>query len=177
MISPRTFQTIVILAVAPLAYPQARPSAKGASVAAPPANLAQLMRGIVYPASNVIFAAQTQNPAEIKPAADPAMSPNLLTSTYGKWDAVENSSLALAEVATLLTVSGRKCSNGVDVPVKNPDWPKFVAALRQAGMVAYKAAQSKDQDKIVDAANDVTAACENCHEKYREKPDLAQRCK
>jgi hypothetical protein len=32
------------------------------------ANLAQVMRGIVYPASNVIFAAQTTNPADVKPA-------------------------------------------------------------------------------------------------------------
>lgn len=166
----------MLLSVASLAFSQTRPAAKG-TAAAPPANLAQLMRGIIYPASNVIFAAQTQDPAEIKPAADPAMSPNLLTSTYGKWDAVENSSLALAEVATLLTVTGRKCSNGAAVPLGNPDWPKFVQALRQAGITAYKAAQTKDKDKIIDAANDITAACENCHEKYREKPDVSQGCK
>lgn len=142
-----------------------------------PATLGQLMKGIIYPASNVIFAAQTQNPAEIKPAADPAMSPNLLTSTYGKWDAVENSSLALAEAASLLTTSGRKCSNGVDMPLKNPDWAKLVQALRDAGLASFKAAQSKNQDNIVTAAGDVSAACENCHEKYREKPNLADRCR
>ena len=77
-------------------------STKAAPGLRTPANLAQLMRGIIYPSSNVIFAAQTQNPAEIKLAADPAMSPNLLTSTYGKWDAVENSSLALAEAPVCL---------------------------------------------------------------------------
>jgi hypothetical protein len=142
-----------------------------------PANLAQLMRGIIYPSSNVIFAAQTQNPAEIKPAVDPSMSPNLLTSSYGKWDAVENSSLALSEAASLLTIPGRKCSNGIEVPVRSPDWGKLVQALRQAGLTAYKAAQTKNQEKITDAANDVTGACENCHEKYRDKPSLAERCK
>src|SRR5262245_39583685 len=36
------------------------------------ANLGQLMKGILYPNSNVIFAAQTQNPAQVKPASDPA---------------------------------------------------------------------------------------------------------
>jgi cytochrome c556 len=41
-------------------------------------------------------------------------------------------------------------------------------------MTAYKAAQSKNQEKIIDAANDVTSSCENCHEKYREK---TPRCK
>jgi hypothetical protein len=150
---------------------------KAAPVVRTPANLAQLMRGIIYPSSNVIFAAQTQNPADTKPAADPAMSPNLLTSAYGKWDAVENSSLALAEAASLLSVAGRKCSNGADVPLKSPDWAKLVQALREAGITGYKAAQTKNQEKIVDAANDITTACENCHEKYREKPNLLERCK
>ena len=116
MISQKAFQTIVIFALAPVVFSQTKPS--GVSGRQPPATLAQLMRGIIFPASNVIFAAQTENPADVKPAAKPAMSPNLLTSTFGKWDAVENSSLALAEVTTLLTISGRKCSNGVDVPLK-----------------------------------------------------------
>ena len=44
-------------------------------------------------------------------------------------------------------------------------------------MVAYKAAQAKDQEKIVDAADVMTTACSNCHDKYREKPTLADRCK
>ena len=134
----------------------------------PPATLSQVMKGILYPSSNVIFAAQTQKPDEIAPAKDPAMSPNLLTSTYGKWEAVENSSLALAEAASLLAAFGRKCSNGVDVPLKNPDWAKLVQALREAGLTAYKAAQSKNQDNMISAAEAVTTACENCHEKYRE---------
>jgi len=170
------FSVLIATCLARTLIAQAAP-AKAAPPPRPPANLAQLMRGIIYPSSNVIFAAQTQNPAEIKPAADPAMSPNLLTSAYGKWDAVENSSLALAEAASLLTAAGRKCSNGVDVPLRNPDWTKLVQALRQAGMTAYRAAQTKNQEKVVDAANDVTTACENCHEKYREKPNLADRCK
>lgn len=174
----RFAQTVLLLAIISTASLRAQPARRGTgAVTHPPATLAQLMRGILFPASNVIFAAQTQDPASIKPAADPSSSPNLLTSTYGKWDAVENSSLALAEVATLLTEPGRKCSNGADVPLRNPDWVKFVQGLREAGLKAYAAAQSKNQDKVIDAANDVTAACENCHEKYREKPDLSQRCK
>ena len=61
--------------------------------------------------------------------------------------------------------------------MKNPDWAKLVQALRQAGITAYKSAQTKNQEKVIDAANDVTMACENCHEKYREKPNLSERCK
>jgi len=143
----------------------------------PPATLAQLMKGILYPSSNVIFAAQGDNPADIRPAKDPATATDPLASAYGKWEAVENAGLAIAEGATLLTVPGRKCSNGLPVPINNPDWRKFAQGVRQAGLAAYRAAQAKDQDKILDAADVMTTACANCHDKYREKPTLADRCK
>lgn len=141
------------------------------------ADLRQLMRGILFPASNVIFAAQSENPADVPPAKDPSMATNPLASTYGKWEAVENSSLAIAEAANLLMIPGRKCSNGLPVPLQNADWAKLVQGLRDAGITAYKAAQSKNQDKILDAADVLTTACANCHEKYREKPNLADRCR
>jgi len=141
------------------------------------ADLRQLMRGILFPASNVIFAAQSENPADVPPAKDPSMATNPLASTYGKWEAVENSALALSEVANLLMLPGRKCANGLPVPIKNADWAKFVQGLRDAGTAAYAAAQSKNQDKIVDVADVMTTACANCHDKYREKPTLADRCK
>jgi cytochrome c553 len=135
------------------------------------------MKGILFPSSNVIFFAQGDNPNDVPQAKDPAMAINPLASSYGKWEAVENASLAIVEAANLLTVSGRKCSNGVAVPVANADWPKLVQGLRDAGMVAYKAAQSKNQEKILDAAEVMTTACANCHDKYREKPTPAGRCK
>ena len=140
------------------------------------ADLRQLMRGTLFPASNIVFAAQDQNPNDVPPAKDPATATNLLASAYGKWEAIENSALALSEVANLLMLPGRKCANGRDVPIKNADWPKFVQGLRDAGIVVYKAAQTKNQDKIVDAADVMTTACANCHDKYREKSNLADRC-
>jgi len=158
----------------------AKASPKGAVTAPGPrveANLAQLMRGILFPNSNVIFAAQDQNPDKVPPAKDPATATDPLASAYGKWTAVENSGLAIAEAATLLTIPGRKCANGRAVPLQNADWAKFVQGLRDAGMAAYKAAQSKNQDNIVEAAGTITEACANCHDKYREKPNLADRCK
>ena len=153
---------------------------KGAPAAAAPkvyANLAQLMRGILYPASNVVFAAQNENPDDVKPDKDLSLAVNPLASTYGKWTAVENAGLALSEAANLLTIPGRKCANGLSVPINNADWVKFVQGLRDAGAAAYKAAQSKNQDNIVMAADTMTTACSNCHDKYREKPNLADRCK
>lgn len=148
--------------------------AKAAAVATPPATMSQLMKGILFPSSNVIFAAQNDDPDKVAPAKDPSLATNPLESTYGKWEAVENAALTLAESARLLTVSGRKCSNGRNVPLQNADWAKLVQDLRDAGVTVYKAAQAKDQDKIVDAADVMTTACANCHDKYRE---VDVRCK
>src|SRR3954454_8422506 len=140
------------------------------------ANLAQLMRGIIYPSSNVVFAAQSE--LNFPPVKDPATSPNLLTSTYGGWQAIESAALGLAESANLLTIPGRMCSNGVPAPVTRPDWVKFTQGLREAGLTAYKAARSKSQDAIVDASGTVADACSACHEVYREKRGgLPDRCK
>ena len=140
---------------------------KSLSTSPPPADLAQLMKGIIYPSANVFFAAQVDDPATIKPDAKPSVSPNLLTSTFGQWEAVENSAIALAESASLLNIPGRKCSNGADVPLKNPDWQKFVTELRDAGLLAFKAAQSKNQETVLSAADTLTAACSGCHGRYR----------
>src|SRR5580698_8808507 len=159
---------------------QAAPQAKGGAAAAASkvdANLAQLMKGILFPNSNVIFFAQSEDPDKVPPAKDPATATDPLADTYGKWEAVENAALALSEAANLLTIPGRKCSNGLPAPLANPDWPKFVQGLRDAGKKVYDAAKAKSQDKILDAADTMTTACSNCHDKYREKPNLTDRCK
>lgn len=142
----------------------------------PDADLRQLMRGILYPSSNVVFAGQ--NDFDLFPPADhPSTSPNLITSTYGGWDAVENAALALADSATLVLMAGRMCANGKPVPVDRDDWKRFAAGLRDAGLAAYKAAQTKDQDAMVEASGTVSEACSACHEVYRDRTDrLEDRC-
>ena len=149
----------------------ATPKPKPTVAAAAPkidATMLQLMRGILYPASNVVFAAQddlTKQP----PAADAATSPNPLTSTYGGWTAVENAGLAIAESATLITIPGRMCSSGRLAPVQRADWIRFTNGVRAAGLAVYEAAKKKDQEKIVDVAGTLSDACSMCHDKYREK--------
>ena len=142
-------------------------------------DLNRLMRGVLYPAANVVFSAQSDNPAEVKfvPGQDPSLATDPLVSTFGGWQAVENAALALSESANLLLIPGRNCANGVAVPIGNPDWSKFVQELRDAGMKSYKAAQSKDQDKMIDASDTLSASCANCHKKWRDKPRPADRCK
>jgi hypothetical protein len=132
------------------------------------ANLLQLMRGILYPASNVIFAAQEDLSKQPVPP-DASTSPNPLTTTYGGWAAVENAALALSESANLLTMPGRMCSNGKPAPVRRADWIKDVQKLREAGRAAYAAARKKDRDAMVDVSGTISDACSACHDVYREK--------
>jgi cytochrome c553 len=97
------------------------------------------------------------------------MATGALTGVYGGWQAVENSGIALAEAANLLTIPGRVCSNGRPVPLADPDWGTFVQGLRDAGMAAQKAAAEKNQDAFLDVSDRVASACANCHDTYREK--------
>jgi hypothetical protein len=143
------------------------------------ADLNQLMRGVLYPAANVVFFAQADNPGDVKflPGHDPGMSTDPLTSTFGGWVAVENAALALAESANLLTIPERRCSNGAPVPTKDPAWVMFVQEVRDASMKAYKAAQAKDQDKMIELSETLSTACAGCHRKWRDRRTPGNRCK
>src|SRR5262245_47826768 len=143
------------------------------------ADLNRLMRGVLYPAANVVFSAQADNPAEVKfvPGHDPNMSTDPLTSSFGGWQAVENAALALAESTTLLTISGRRCSNGVAAPAKDPAWTAFVQQVRDASMKAYAAAQAKNQDKIIEVSEALSTSCSGCHRKFRDRKTPENRCK
>jgi len=143
------------------------------------ANLNQLMRGVLYPAANVVFSVQSDDPAAVTPVPgqDPSMATDPLTSTFGGWQAVENAALALAESANLLLVPGRVCSNGVPAPMADPAWATFVQEVRDAGLKAYTAAQVKDRDKVSALSETVSAACAHCHRKWRDRKTPANRCK
>jgi hypothetical protein len=146
--------------------------------AAPPppaatANVLQVMRGVLFPNSNVVFAAQGDDPEKIAKADDPATATDPLKSTYGGWEAVMNAGLALTESAQLLEVP-RACSNGKPAPIDGEVWKKGLSQLRAAGVVAYEAGKAKDQDKVLDAADKIVTACSTCHDKYREMEPRCQ---
>jgi hypothetical protein len=142
------------------------------------ADMNQLMRGVLYPAANVVFSAQNDNPAEIKsaPDHDPNMSTDPLTSSFGGWTAVENAALALAESANLLTIEGRRCSTGVMAPTTDPVWVGFVRDLRAAGMKAHAAAKAKDQAQMIAVADVLNASCAGCHRRFRDRRARGGRC-
>ena len=134
-------------------------------------DLGQVMRGILFPSSNIIFDAQGTDPVEKAKKSEAPYG-----NAYSGWLEVENAAISIAEAANLLIIPGRKCMNGKPVPMDQPDWPGLVQGLRDAAQASYKAAMTKNQDEIVNAAGTLTEACAACHDKYREKPDLANRC-
>jgi hypothetical protein len=169
----------VVQAQAPAAPKPAAPKPAPAAAAARyrvHGNLNEVMRGILFPNSNVVFAAQNEDFAKIQQDKDPSLATDPLKGVYNSWTAVEDSGYALAEAANLLMIPGRVCSNGKPAPVGNADWAKFVAGLREAGMETVKAAKAKNQDAMLDVSDKMTSACSACHDVYREKPDVSARC-
>ena len=159
---------------------QAPGAATSAGLAQKPSgSLAQVMRGIPFPNSNIIFDTQSLDPAALKdkkPGDTGAGASAQYNSVYGGWQAVENAALALQETANLITIPGRMCENGKPVPLDDEVYKKAAAGLVEAGKVAYKAAQSKNLDAMLEAGGTVTDACAACHEVYRDKDDNKDRC-
>ena len=141
------------------------------------ANLAQMMRGIPFTFSNIVFDAQSEDPgAPKKPAEVGAGATDTFRNVYGGWQEVENSALALSESATLMMMPGRVCENGKPVPINDEAYRKGAESLVAAGRAAYKAAQSRSMDAIVEVSDAVATACANCHEPYRDVDNPADRC-
>ena len=143
-----------------------QPPAKAAPARGPAtggrANLAQIMRAIPFPNSNIIFDVQDNDPAKKKP--DPN-GPYI--GQYQGWEGVENAGLALAEFAALILQPGRLCSNGKPVPLSEPDFVKFANDLKTVGMQEYNAARTKKMDTVNNLSDKLTETCANCHDKYR----------
>jgi hypothetical protein len=143
----------------------------------PAATLAQMMRAIPFTSANIIFDTQTNDPeAPPKEAASGDSATARFSSIYKGWPLVEQSALALVEAANLMMIPGRLCENGKPVPLDREDFRKGILGLAEAGRAAYKAAQSKNQDQMIEVSNTVTEACLVCHEVYRDVPDATGRC-
>ena len=139
-------------------------------------NLAQLMRGILFPSSNIIFNVQTNDPgAPIKPGQVGAGATTSFSwvdwgaGIYKGWQIVDYAAVAVAESAPLMLTPGRRCENGRPVPVERPDWIKFTQELAEAGRAAYKASQTRSQEAVSDASNQLADACLHCHQVYRDR--------
>jgi len=152
-------------------------AATSAEVAQKPyGSLAQVMRGIPFPNSNIIFDTQTNDPATPKKADGGQGATGTYANTYGGWQQVENAAIALSETANLVMIPGRLCENGLPVPIGDALYQKGAQGLADVGAAALEAAKSKNIDKMVDVSGAISDACLVCHEKYREVPQGKMRC-
>ena len=146
--------------------------------AKPAGTLAQVMRGMFFPNANLLFDVQAKDPAA--PAKKfgevGASATETFSNIYSGWQTVENAAIALEEASDLLMKPGRLCENGRPVPLQRADWARFTQGMRDAGRAALVAAQSKDREQAIEVTNQIADACANCHDVYRDKPDLKNRC-
>jgi mono/diheme cytochrome c family protein len=138
-------------------------------------NMAQLMRGIFFPNSNLIFTVQTRDPGA--PAPPPSNTTNQSAGfsfvdwgagIYGGWQLVDNAAIALADASPLMLTPGIRCENGRLAPVNDPDWIKFTEQLIAVARKTYRASQSRSQDAVSEATGDLSDACAACHQAYRD---------
>ena len=148
-------------------------STAGLPAPEPMGTLAQVMRGILFTNSNILFDVQSIDPENPPPAAAGPGATSTFSGIYTGWQVVENAAIALGEAANLITIPGRLCENGRPVPLGQADWPVFIEQLRDAADVMLVAARARDREAASDATNDVADACYFCHEVYR---DAEPRC-
>jgi mono/diheme cytochrome c family protein len=167
----------ITIAAPGAAKPAAIAPAVGHAITFPAAgNMAQLMRGILFPSSNLIFNVQTHSPDEVKTTANAGVQASGFSwvdwgaGIYPPWELVDYAALALADSSPLMLTPGRRCENGKPVPVDDPRWIKFTQELYDAGIAAYKASQTRNQETVSDATNVIADACLHCHEVYRDHP-------
>jgi len=166
--------------LAQIAFPTARPSPApattaatgGASLPPPEGTLAELMRAIAFPNSNIIFNLQLKDPGK-QPKKNPASQPfdyvEWGSTIYPGWLAVDQAAVAITETAPLLLTPGRQCQNGRPVPVDRADWKQYVAALVELGKEARRASKARNYEAFVDISEKLNDACANCHKVYRDK--------
>jgi hypothetical protein len=130
----------------------ARSGAGGPPAAPPVATVAELMDGIVSPASTVVYQSVAttvtrEGTEEIRPKND------------REWARVAGNAAAIIEASELLKAAGRARDSG--------DWVMISTAMGTAAAEARAAAQKKDPEGILAAGERLNNSCDNCHRKYQ----------
>ena len=140
----------------------------------PVGNLAQMMRGIFFPNSNLIFTVQTHDPAA--PPAPPSAASQEKGFSFAAWGAgiytgwqvIDNAAVALADVSPMMLAPGLTCENGRPAPVTDPDWIRFTDRMVVVSKEIYRLSQTRDQEAVAVATGDLSDACAACHQAYRD---------
>jgi hypothetical protein len=163
-----SFTVVALSCTMAMACAQPAPPEEAPAASEPTGNLGQVMQGILFPNSNLIFDAQSADPGAPPEEQSGSGASSSYGGMYSGWIGVENAGIALAEAADLIMKPGRVCSNGTPVPVESEDWIMFSEGLRAAGRATLAAAQAKDQDQVIEITGNVAEACALCHEVYRD---------
>jgi mono/diheme cytochrome c family protein len=154
------------------APPAPAPVRAAGALPAPEGNLAELMRAIAFPNSNIIFNLQVKDPGKQTKKSAASVPFDYVewgSTVYGGWLAVDQAAIALTESAALLLTPGRLCQNGKPVPVDRADWKQYVANLADAGKLAHRTARERNFEAFAEVAEKLNDACANCHKVYRDK--------
>jgi S-disulfanyl-L-cysteine oxidoreductase SoxD len=150
-------------------------TAAGTVKAYPPlGNMAQLMRGVFFPNSNLLFTVQTRDPAAPPPKPTPEQASQGFSvfdwgqGIYGGWQMIDNAAIAIADAGPLMLVPGIRCENGRLAPVNEPEWIKYTEDMIAVARKMYKLSQSRNQEAVAEATGDLSDSCAACHGAYRE---------
>ncbi len=165
----------------PAAAPQTRPRAAAMPRYVITGTIKELMHGIIDPSADAVWDAVS---FDITAAGVVETIPR----TNEDWYAVRRHALILAESANLLRVPGRRVApvtpipSLVDEPPAPEDLPpeqiqilidrdraKFARlsqALIDAAVLAIRAADAKNVDRLSEAGDVLDRACESCHSEY-----------
>jgi hypothetical protein len=108
----------------------------------PVATMSQLMVKIIYPYSDAVFYVEREAPKD-----------------EGEWMALESKTLTLAEIGNLLMAPGRAYNQD--------QWMKDAQLLVDVGNKAYRAAQARNLEALIDLNAELYESCQSCHEHYR----------
>jgi hypothetical protein len=179
-------RTVIVVAAAALVpitlgcrqAQQSTPADAPAATAAfvPEATIKDLMLGLVDTSADVVWLSVTTTVdksgiLEVRPQNDET------------WMDVRYGALRLAEASNLLMIPGRRVAlpgeksiaPGIELEPeemqvmidKDPaGWNQRAKALHDAAMLAVRAAEAKDADKILEVGETIEHACEGCHRQY-----------
>jgi hypothetical protein len=119
----------------------------------PVATVKQIMESTITPAAEVLF-------DSVGTVISASGVEEIAPKNEQEWVAVRNSAWTLAESGNLLMIPARAKDNG--------EWMKMAQALVDVGMVAVKAADSRNPEVLFDAGGQVYVVCQQCHDKYWE---------
>jgi hypothetical protein len=152
LISAALFISGIAFIVAAGRTAQAAEPAQTVVMGTPVASVQQIMRGIVAPASTVVYrsVATTVSASGIEEKAP---------RNDDEWADVARNAAMLAESGNLLMLGDRAVDRG--------DWITISQQLVKAAMMAVKAAEAKSTDDIITAGGEINITCANCHAKYQ----------